>query len=70
MLTDDGERLVVMDLGLVRAVESGGTVTQHARECLCGYSPLRSPEQITSGLTQSVDHRADIYSLGASLWKW
>lgn len=69
MLTDDGERLVLMDLGLARAIDSTGTLTQHASSSFVGTARYAAPEQITSNLTQDIDERADIYSLAATLYE-
>ena len=53
----------------MRATEGGGAVTQHAANAFVGTARYAAPEQITSGLTQAVDHHADIYSLGATMYE-
>ncbi len=59
-------RLRISDFGLARLAEQPGvTVTGE----MVGSPLYMSPEQI-SGDFGSVDHRADIYSLGATLYEW
>ncbi|MBF6328869.1 serine/threonine-protein kinase [Nocardia transvalensis] len=59
---DSGERVLVVDFGLARPVEGTTTVTASGwRDCTPAYA---APEVLTG---QSVDHRADVYSLGATL---
>ncbi|WP_051180060.1 serine/threonine-protein kinase [Nocardia concava] len=61
LVADDG-RVLVVDFGLARAVNDGATVTDSEwRDCTPAYA---APEVLTG---QAVDHRADIYSLGATL---
>ncbi len=62
--TDD--RIRVSDFGLARVLEQPGlTVTGE----FLGSPLYMSPEQISRGDTL-VDHRTDIYSLGATLYEW
>jgi tetratricopeptide (TPR) repeat protein len=64
MLSSDG-RLSVTDFGLARILEQPGmTVTGE----FVGTPAYMSPEQVTSGRVP-VDHRTDIYSLGATLYE-
>lgn len=64
MLSADG-RLCVTDFGLARVSEEPGlTVTGS----LLGTPAYMSPEQIAAGRI-TVDHRTDIYSLGAVLYE-
>jgi eukaryotic-like serine/threonine-protein kinase len=64
MLSSDG-RLSVTDFGLARMLEQPGmTVTGE----FVGTPAYMSPEQITAGRIP-VDHRTDIYSLGATLYE-
>lgn len=65
ILGDDG-RLRIADFGLARVVEQPGvTVTGE----MVGSPLYMSPEQITAG-PGKVDHRTDIYSLGATMYEW
>ncbi|MCI0701971.1 MAG: protein kinase [Planctomycetia bacterium] len=64
LLSVDG-RLSVTDFGLARMLEQPGmTVTGE----FVGTPAYMSPEQITAGRVP-VDHRTDIYSLGATLYE-
>jgi tetratricopeptide (TPR) repeat protein len=64
LLGPDG-RLSINDFGLARILEQPGvTVTGE----LLGTPRYMSPEQITAGRVP-VDHRTDIYSLGAALYE-
>ena len=65
ILGDDG-RMRIADFGLARVVEEPGvTVTGE----MVGSPLYMSPEQISAGPT-AVDNRADIYSLGATMYEW
>ena len=65
ILGSDG-KMRISDFGLARLSEQPGvTVTGE----LLGSPLYMSPEQITSS-PASVDHRTDIYSLGATLYEW
>jgi hypothetical protein len=64
LLSSDG-RLSVTDFGLARMLEQPGmTVTGE----FVGTPAYMSPEQITAGRVP-VDHRTDVYSLGATLYE-
>src|SRR5215472_13781150 len=64
LLSPDG-RLAVNDFGLARVLEQPGvTITGE----FVGTPAYMSPEQITAGRTP-LDHRTDIYSLGATLYE-
>lgn len=66
MLTANGQNAVLMDLGLAQMADDGqGKVTKTQQ--FIGTLRYASPEQVLSA--SSVDHRSDIYSLGASLWE-
>jgi serine/threonine protein kinase/dienelactone hydrolase len=64
LLSPDG-RLSVNDFGLARLLEQPG-VTMTGE--FMGTPLYMSPEQITAGRTP-LDHRTDIYSLGATLYE-
>lgn len=59
-------RLRVSDFGLARLAEQPG-VTMTGE--LLGSPLYMSPEQIT-GDPNTVDHRTDVYSLGATMYEW
>jgi tetratricopeptide (TPR) repeat protein len=64
LLSSDG-RLSVTDFGLARMLEQPGmTVTGE----FVGTPAYVSPEQVTAGRVP-VDHRTDVYSLGATLYE-
>ncbi len=65
ILGNDG-RMRIADFGLARLSEQPGvTITGE----MIGSPLYMSPEQITGDPGQ-VDHRADIYSLGATMYEW
>ena len=65
LLLSSDARLSVTDFGLARILEQPGmTVTGE----FVGTPAYMSPEQITAGRIP-VDHRTDIYSLGATLYE-
>lgn len=64
LLTSDG-RLTINDFGLARVLEQPGMTTTGE---FVGTPSYMSPEQITAGRTP-LDHRTDIYSLGATLYE-
>ncbi len=65
MLTRDEGRAVVMDLGLARATDNSALTRPDA---LLGTIQYAAPEQLQQGLL-SVDTRADVYGLGATLYE-
>lgn len=66
LLVGDNGRLCLTDFGLARVLEQPGvTVTGE----FIGSPLYMSPEQIT-GRTADINHRTDIYSLGATLYQW
>ncbi len=65
LLGADG-RMQISDFGLARLAEQPG-VTMTGE--VIGSPLYMSPEQI-SGNPEEVDHRADIYSLGATMYEW
>jgi serine/threonine-protein kinase len=65
--TQDGRDFVkVLDFGLAKIVESGTQAEITAQGALVGTPYYMAPEQIRG---QTVDPRADIYSLGAVLYR-
>jgi serine/threonine protein kinase len=66
MLTADGQRLVLMDLGLARMEEEGADRLTRTRQFL-GTLRYASPEQVTT--VGALDARSDIYSFGAAMWE-
>ena len=65
ILSHDG-RLQITDFGLARVLEQPGvTVTGE----FIGSPLYMSPESI-AGRQELIDHRTDIYSLGATLYEW
>ncbi|MDF1501212.1 MAG: protein kinase [Anaerolineales bacterium] len=55
-------RAMLVDFGLAKVVEAGGTTTTGAKAMTPGFSP---PEQYGTGRT---DPRTDVYSMGATLY--
>jgi serine/threonine protein kinase len=64
MLTTESE-VKVIDFGLAKAITDAGGEMDLTRGEFVGTPSFASPEQFGSG---PVDARADIYSLGATLW--
>jgi hypothetical protein len=64
MLDADG-RLTIMDFGLARVLEEPGVTVSGE---FLGTPRYMSPEQVAAG-RMGVDHRTDIYSLGATLYE-
>ncbi len=64
----DGTDAVLMDLGLARIEGAGGRESRltRSRQTL-GTPPYISPEQIHN--VGEIDRRADVYSLGVTLWE-
>lgn len=65
ILGTDGH-IRISDFGLARLAEQPGVTTTGE---MIGSPLYMAPEQITGSLGD-VDHRADIYSLGATLYEW
>ncbi|MBI4612966.1 MAG: serine/threonine protein kinase, partial [Planctomycetes bacterium] len=65
LLVSDNDRLKILDFGLGRALDHEGTRLTLSGE-LIGTIAYASPEQLESAKT--VDTRADIYGLGATLY--
>jgi serine/threonine protein kinase len=69
LLTADGRRAKLADLGLalvVASAQAAGGMNSTARDTVVGTAAYIAPEQVMS--SQVIDHRADIYSLGATLY--
>jgi WD40 repeat protein/serine/threonine protein kinase len=66
LLLDDDGRLWVADFGLAR-LQGDSSLT--APGVLVGTYRYMSPEQATASRRVPVDHRTDIYSLGATLYE-
>ena len=60
----DGFRVVVLDFGIARAIEGGERFSMSGD--VVGTPAYMSPEQAKGG---ELDERADVYSLGASLYE-
>jgi serine/threonine protein kinase len=65
LLLSSGGRLSINDFGLARMLEQPGMTMSGE---FLGTPAYMSPEQITAGRTP-LDHRTDIYSLGATLYE-
>jgi hypothetical protein len=65
LLVDRGGRVVVTDFGLARLTDSASLTSTDA---IVGTPKYMSPEQILAHAQRPVDGRADIYSLGATLY--
>ncbi len=65
LLVDGKDRLVLTDLGLARDT-AAATITQSNQ--VLGTPRYMSPEQ-ANGVREEVDHRTDVYSLGATLYE-
>ena len=66
MLTRDGDRAVLMDLGVAKLLDADDCGVTRTRQFV-GSIRYASPEQIID--SGQVDHRTDVYSLGATLWE-
>jgi serine/threonine protein kinase len=64
MLSSNG-RLTILDFGLARLLEEAGVTVSGD---FLGTPRYMSPEQVAAGRTR-VDHRTDIYSLGATIYE-
>jgi predicted Ser/Thr protein kinase len=67
MLTADGKRLVIMDLGLAKLADESQALTS-ADVKILGTLRYMAPEQLQRRLVE-VDARADVYGLGAALYE-
>jgi serine/threonine protein kinase len=67
MLTLDGDRLVVMDLGLAKLADEGEALTKSSVKVL-GTLRYMPPEQLVRKM-QAIDARVDDYALAASLYE-
>jgi predicted Ser/Thr protein kinase len=67
MLTADGARLVVMDLGLAKLADQSQALTS-ADVKILGTLRYMAPEQLQRRLVE-IDARADVYGLGAALYE-
>ncbi len=67
MLTADGQRVVVMDLGLARLTDASHGLTRSEVKVL-GTLRYMAPEQLERQRAR-IDHRVDVYGLGATLYE-
>lgn len=67
MLSADGKRLVIMDLGLAKLADESKALTS-ADVTILGTLRYMAPEQLQRRLVD-VDARADVYGLGATLYE-
>ncbi|MEQ8765052.1 MAG: SUMF1/EgtB/PvdO family nonheme iron enzyme [Planctomycetota bacterium] len=67
MITANDRRAVVMDLGLAAVEDASVSLTMDKSQIL-GTLRYMPPEQLQRNLL-SVDHRADVYALGATLYE-
>ena len=67
MVTESDHRVVIMDLGLAAVGDASRSITRD-KSSLLGTLRYIPPEQLQRSLLQ-VDARADIYSLGVSLYE-
>ena len=66
---DAAPTVKVIDFGLAKAVTAvDGAVATETRGGFVGTPSFASPEQFEASGSTRIDHRADIYSLGATLW--
>ncbi|KAF0245651.1 MAG: protein kinase family [Planctomycetota bacterium] len=69
MLTSDGKRAVVMDLGLALVEDASMSLTK-SQDKIIGTLRYMSPEQADTQLRDDlVDEKSDVYSLGATLYE-
>jgi serine/threonine protein kinase len=67
VLTADGERLVLIDFGIARTVDTSVALTQVETDPV-GTLRYMAPECLAGDATV-VDRRADVYALGATLYE-
>lgn len=65
LITADGSRAVLIDLGLVKDAEGPSTLTRTGQ--FVGTPRYASPEQVRG--SASLDRRSDIYTLGVTMWE-
>src|SRR5205823_13170222 len=66
LLTADGQRAVLVDLGLAQLADEQEARLTRTRQFV-GTLRYASPEQLMAG--GQLDARSDVYSLGATLWE-
>ncbi len=64
IMVDDARRVRLMDFGLVKLASDAAHLTQHGK--VVGTYRYMAPEQARG---ETVDHRADLYSLGVILYE-
>jgi serine/threonine protein kinase len=71
MVDRNGERAVLMDLGLAKLTDQStmSMSLSMGRGGFVGTYRYASPEQVHPQLSSTVDARSDVYSLGATLWE-
>ncbi len=67
MITRERMDPVIMDLGLAKLIGGGPSITQDKTKIL-GTLRYMAPEQLQRNLLR-IDHRADVYALGAVLYE-
>jgi len=67
MVTANDHRVLVMDLGLATLTDASQSLTKD-KAAILGKLRYMSPEQLQAG-SAALDRRADVYSLGASLYE-
>ncbi|MFC1849591.1 serine/threonine protein kinase [candidate division CSSED10-310 bacterium] len=67
MLTRDGQRIILMDLGLAQVKDASMQLTGTSDHFL-GTLRYMAPEQMHRKLLE-VDHRADVYAVGATVYE-
>ena len=66
MVSPDGNRAVLVDLGLAQLADAADGKLTRTRQFV-GTLRYASPEQVLS--VDLLDRRSDVYSLGATLWE-
>jgi serine/threonine protein kinase/tetratricopeptide (TPR) repeat protein len=66
LILDHSDTIKIMDFGLARLASSDGSITRHDGNTVLGSPDYISPEQAMN--RAQIDIRADIYSLGATLY--
>src|SRR5205085_8575223 len=65
-VSPNGDHATLMDLGLAQIADDEDGKLTRTRQFV-GTLRYASPEQVLA--VRTVDHRADVYSLGATLWE-